>query len=63
MTGIGRLAKGELIEETSVTAIDPETKDVKVGDRMDIDAPEKKVEKVSDSVGGGGKAKKKKGKK
>lgn len=63
MTGLGRLAKGEIIEETSATATEPETKDVRVDDRMDIDALEQKVEKVADTASGGGKAKKKKGKK
>jgi Signal recognition particle 9 kDa protein (SRP9) len=63
MTGLGRIAKGEVIEETSTSIVEPEAKGVKSEDRMNVGVAAQKVEKVSEAAGGGGKAKKKKGKK
>ena len=63
MTGLGRLAKGEMIEEPLVTIAGAEAKESNPEHAMDIDIPAPKVEKVSEATGGGGKAKKKKGKK
>jgi Signal recognition particle 9 kDa protein (SRP9) len=63
MTGLGRLAKGEVIEEPSVTIAGTETKESNAEHVVDLDIPAPKVEKVSETAGGGGKAKKKKGKK
>jgi Signal recognition particle 9 kDa protein (SRP9) len=63
MTGLGRLAKGEIIEEPSASAAEIEAKESKAEDMMDVDAPVAKVERGAETSGGGGKARKKKGKK
>lgn len=63
MTGLGRLAKGGILEEPSVPVVGVEAKESKGDHMMNIDAPAPKVEKVTDTSGGGGKAKKKKAKK
>ncbi|ERF73340.1 hypothetical protein EPUS_08282 [Endocarpon pusillum Z07020] len=63
MTGLGKLAKGEITEEPSVPAVGVETIEAKTEQSMDITAMPAKMEKVPEAVGGGGKAKKKKGKK
>ena len=51
MTGLCKLARGEVIE------------DAKFDDRMDVDDPGQRIDKAPESASGGGKAKKKKGKK
>jgi Signal recognition particle 9 kDa protein (SRP9) len=63
MTGLGRLANGEVVEEPSAQAIGVETKESKAEDMIEIDTPVTKVERVPEASGGGGKARKKKGKK
>ena len=63
MTGLGRLAKGEIIEEPSIPAVGMETTEPQIEQIMDIDAMSAKTEKAPEAVGGGGKGKKKKGKK
>ena len=63
MTGLGRLAKGEVVEEPSSAAVGVEAKESKPEDVMDIDAPAPKPEHVPEAPAGTGKAKKKKGKK
>ena len=63
MNGLGRLAKGEIVEESSASAVDHEANNVKVVDTMNLDVLAQKIERLSDAPGRGGKAKKKKGKK
>lgn len=63
MTGLGKLAKGEITEEPSVPVVGVETTEGKTEQSMDITAMPAKTEKVPEAVGGGGKAKKKRGKK
>jgi hypothetical protein len=63
MTGPGRLAQDEVIEEPSVTISGMEEKESNAEHVVDLDIPALKVERVSEAAGGGGKAKKKKDKK
>ncbi len=63
VTGLGRLAKGEIIEEPSIPAIGMEATEPKTEEIMNIDAIPAKSEKIPEAAGGGEKAKKKKGKK
>jgi Signal recognition particle 9 kDa protein (SRP9) len=63
MTGLGRLAKGEMIEEPIVTISGAEAKESNAEHSTEIDIQAPKPEKVPEAAGGGGKAKKKKGKK
>lgn len=62
MTGLGRLASGQIIEEPSLPAAGGEYKAPEAEQMMDIETPTPKVEKVSETASGG-KARKKKGKK
>jgi Signal recognition particle 9 kDa protein (SRP9) len=62
MTGLGRLAKGETVEESSATFAGAEAKEAKA-EAMEIDAPTPKTEKLPESAGVAGKARKKRGKK
>lgn len=62
MTGLGRLAKGETIEESSAAFAGAEAKEAKA-EAMEIDAPTPKTEKLPESAGVAGKARKKRGKK
>jgi hypothetical protein len=63
MTGPGRLAQDEVIEEPSVTISGMEEKESNAEHVEDLDIPAPKVERISEAAGGGGKAKKKKDKK
>ena len=63
MNGLGRLAKGEMIEEPSIPAGGMEAAQFKTEEIMDIDAMPAKTERIPEAVSGSGKAKKKKGKK
>ncbi|KAL6244066.1 hypothetical protein RBB50_008935 [Rhinocladiella similis] len=76
LAGLGRLAKGEVIEVPSTTSVQVPATDAAVADKMDIDSGAGvAVPKTGDSTvaappavsqtggGGGGKGKKKKGKK
>lgn len=63
INGLGRLAKGELVDESSVSAVDHEARNVQAENMANLSAPAQKVERLSDAAGVGGKAKKKKGKK
>jgi Signal recognition particle 9 kDa protein (SRP9) len=62
MTGLGRLAIGDIIEPPSETTAGPGTGEAK-HDAMEVDSPVPKTEKAVDTGGGGSKGKKKKGKK
>lgn len=63
ITGLGKLAKGEIFEESNVPPVGPEAIDLKAEGITGIEVPAPPVERVSEIAGGGGKAKKKKGKK
>lgn len=63
MTGLGRLAKGEIFEEQSAPAVGVETEELKAAHMMVLDASPSKAEQMPEALGGGGKARKRKGKK
>lgn len=63
MTGLGKLAKGEILDELSGPSFGPEAMDPKGEGVIGIEARATQAERVSETAGGGGKAKKKKGRK
>jgi Signal recognition particle 9 kDa protein (SRP9) len=63
-TGLGKLAKGETVEEPSAPTVGTEAKESTSANVIDVDAPpSQKVERVSEPTSSGGKVKRKKGKK
>jgi hypothetical protein len=63
MNGLGRLAKGDVIDESSVAVVGVEANETKTENVMDVDGSSLKMERMPDGNAGGGKSKKKKGKK
>ena len=60
MIGLGRLANGGFVEESTASAVVSEAKEPNAEQLVNIEVPAPKNGRVSETAGGGGKAKKKK---